>query len=194
MKNNIVSTFIFIFCFVIWGCNKSIGIREMDFYDYVYSKDMNDAFGYKVLEHNIKSTRIKGFLLKNIPRDLSVLEEFLLKYTRELLSVDFVAQSEKMILESQDVVDNKYIEIDFFRTSKEFPWVTDDKFIPPYHIGEGNPKDWVGSVLFNINKNEIDYYWFVKRKKGIVDYGKILEKIELLDNKVRVETVMGKVF
>lgn len=178
MKNKLIYFNLLIISFLFLSCNSNIEIKEIYFYDYVYSKDLNDAFGYKVLEHNMESTRIKGFLLKNIPKDLSVLENFLLTYTRELLSEDFIAQSEKIIFESQNTVNKKYIEIDFFRISKELPWQISKKYRIPYHLGEGNPKDWIGSILFDIDNNKIEHYWFAKRKKGIHNYGEIYQMIE----------------
>lgn len=177
MKIKIHNAFIIILSLVFSGCAKNIEMREMGYYDYVHIENKNDnlsSYGMNVL----KGTRFKGLLIRNSPNDIRDLENYIRNFIDELFSEDFIMDSEKMILESNSSVVNKNIEIDFFRTSNELPWRTDENFVPPYHLGEGNPRDWIGSVSFNINRNEIDYYWVAKRKKGIAGYGKILQKIE----------------
>lgn len=177
MKNKMISAFIIIFSFIFFGCDKSIEIRELDLFDYVYIENISEKLATNKIDA-YEGIRVKGFLIKNSPNNLQDLENYIIEYTNELLSEEFISDSENKIFESNKVVGTKNIEINFFRTSNELPWVIDENYIYPYHIGEGNPKDWIGSVLFNIDRNEIDYYWVAKRKKGMVDYGKILEKKE----------------
>ena len=95
-----------------------------------------------------ENTRLKGYLIKNAPYNINPTTE------------------------------EKAIEIDFFRVSKELPWIMNKDYIPPYHLGEGNPVDWIGRFIYNVNSDEIKYYFVCKRKKSFLNYGKITEEIE----------------
>lgn len=52
------------------------------------------------------------------------------------------------------------------------------KGIPPYHLGEGNPSDWIGRFVYSINTNQICYYYVCIRSDSLVKYGKIIRHIE----------------
>ncbi len=165
--------------FLFLSCsNKNIEVREIGFHDYVYVRDRNEEFGHVALKNNLEVTRIKGFLLKNVPDDLSLLDFFLKTYARELLSEDFIEESKKLIQKTQGFADKRFIEIDFFRTSKELPWIMDESYNPPRHLGEGNPKDLMGVFVYDIDEGETCRYFICTRSNSLFNYGLIKKSIE----------------
>lgn len=181
MKKRIISTCIFlwglrntimkkIYIFILFlililltGCKKKqIQIREHDFYDYIYAEN----------------TRVKGYLVNNSSKDLYNLEKYLYNCTKKILSKEFIQESVEKINNQNLNGNDKKIEIDFFRVSKEIPWKSKDKYIPPYHLGEGNPSDWIGRFVYSINTNQICYYYVCIRSDSLVKYGKIIRHIE----------------
>lgn len=44
--------------------------------------------------------------------------------------------------------------------------------------GEGNPSDWIGIFIYNINKNEICYYFVCTRADSVFNYGTIKKHVE----------------
>lgn len=161
--NNKNIYFFFIISLIFISCkDKQTQIKELEFYDSIIAEN----------------TRLKGYLIKNAPYNINELENFLYDYSKNILSDDFITQSINMIIERNPTTEEKAIEIDFFRVSKELPWIMNKDYIPPYHLGEGNPVDWIGRFIYNVNSDEIKYYFVCKRKKSFLNYGKITEEIE----------------
>ena len=156
--------FYFIIIILICSCkNKQMQIKEIDFYDYIY--DDNE--------------RVKGYLIKRPSKDINELEKFLFENTKKILTKEFIQQSLEKINNKNPVNnDDKTIEIDFFRVSKEIPWKIKKDYIPPYHMGEGNPSDWIGIFIYNINRKEICYYFVCTRTDSLFNYGTIKKHIE----------------
>ncbi len=162
MKNRIIMFFLIITTLLLVGCqNRQTEIRELDFYDYV---DVNE-------------TKIKGYLINNPPQDIDELESLLDDYLQGILSADFISQSVDEMKEKYPAAEERLIEIDFFRVSKELPWIMKSDYRPPYHLGEGNPRDWIGRFIYDANSGERCYYGIFNRKKSFFDYGKTTEEI-----------------
>ena len=121
---------------------------------------------------------MKGYLVNNSSKDLYNLEKYLYNCTKKILSKEFIQESVEKINNQNLNGNDKKIEIDFFRVSKEIPWKNKDEYIPPYHLGEGNPSDWIGRFVYSINTNQICYYYVCIRSDSLVKYGKIIRHIE----------------
>ena len=148
---------------LICSCqNRQMQIKEMSFYDYIYD-------GNK---------RVKGYLVNKPSKNIKELEEFLCDNTEKILSKDFVQNSLGKINNTNLSNNDKMIEIDFFRVSKEIPWEIKEDYVPPYHMGEGNPSDWIGRFIYNIDEDEIYYYFVCTRANSLFDYGTMKEHIE----------------
>ncbi|MBD5435029.1 MAG: hypothetical protein HDR36_00685 [Treponema sp.] len=175
MKNK--NILYFISAIFLIGCKNSVApeIRKLDFYDYVIPKNS---------EYENSVTREVGFLVKNPESDIDEMEFLLKMYAKKLLTKDFISETNASF-EEKGIHDSKgYIEIAFFRVSKELPWVMNADYIRPYHLGEGNPVDWIGRFIYDIELEEFNYYVIMKRSKGIFDYGKITSQ-----NKYRIKLV-----
>lgn len=121
--------------------------------------------------------RTKSFLVKHPPADIEELEVYLSDNFRQILSYEFIHQSITMITDRFPAAEVKYIEIVFYRVSKELPWTMDEQYIPPPNFGDGNPVDMIGHFLYDLRTHEICYSFVAKRKAGIFNYGEITEEI-----------------
>ena len=65
---------------------------------------------------------MKGYLVNNSSKDLYNLEKYLYNYTKKILSKEFIQESVEKINNQNLNGNDKKIEIDFFRVSKEIPW------------------------------------------------------------------------
>ncbi len=147
---------------LLTGCqNRQTEIRELDFYDYV-----------------VNNKREKGFLINNPPQDIDELKSLLYDYLQGILSADFISQSVDEMKEKNPAAEERLIEIDFFRVSKELPWIMKSDYRPPYHLGEGNPGDWIGRFIYDANSGEMCSYAVFNRGKSFFNYGKIIEEIK----------------
>ena len=68
-----------------------------------------------------KNTRVKGYLVNNSSKNLYDLEKYLYNYTEKILCKDFIQESEEKLDNHNLGSNDKTIEIDFFRVSKEIP-------------------------------------------------------------------------
>lgn len=168
MKNRIITFLLIVISLLLVGCqNGQTEIRELAFYDYV----------------DVNKTKLKGYLIKNPPQDIEELKNLLDDYLKSILSADFISQSVDEINEKNPTAEERLIEIDFFRVSKELPWIMKEDYMPPYHLGEGNPVDWIGRFIYDANSSEICYCFVSNRKKSFFDYGKITEEIVIINGK-----------
>lgn len=111
----------FLILILLTSCKKKqMQIKELDFYDYIYAKN----------------TRVKGYLVNNSSKNLYDLEKYLYNYTEKILCKDFIQESEEKLDNHNLGSNDKTIEIDFFRVSKEIPWEIKNEYIPPYHLGK----------------------------------------------------------
>lgn len=67
-----------------------------------------------------------------------------------------------------------------------------EDYRPPYHLGEGNPDDWIGRFVYDIALKECKYYAIFKRSKSIGNYGKITEEIKYFKDSVKDIYVLKK--
>ena len=153
---------LFLILILLTSCKKQMQIKELDFYDYIYAKN----------------TRVKGYLVNNSSKNLYDLEKYLYNYTEKILCKDFIQESEEKLDNHNLGSNDKTIEIDFFRVSKEIPWEIKNEYIPPYHLGEGNPSDWIGRFIYSFNTNQICYYYVCTRSNSLLKYGQIIKHIE----------------
>lgn len=169
MKTKSILYLILIIFFI--GCenDKTPEIRQLDFYDYVIQ--INARYEDTVV-------REVGFLVKNPETDINKMKSLLESYSVNLLTKDFISETKVFFAEKNMHNLNGCIEVDFFRVSKELPWIMDADYTRPYHLGEGNPGDWIGRFIYDIGLKEFKYYAIFKRSKRIGSYGKITEEIK----------------
>lgn len=98
------------------------------------------------------------------------------------MQAGFILQSVDEINERNPTAKEKLIEIDFFRASK-LPWIMKENYMPPYHLGEGNPVDLIGRFIYDVNSGEICYCSVCNRKKSFFDYEKVTEQIVIIHGK-----------
>lgn len=165
MKNRVIISLLACCVFIAGSQNKPPAIRELPFYDGV----------------DVCDTKLKGYLIHNPPKDIDALKDLLDDYFRNILTADFISQSVAEIHEKNPNAKTRLIEIDFFRVSKELPWIMKEDYVPPYHLGEGNPVDWIGRYIYDVRSGKIRYCLVCKRKESFFDYGKMTEKIEIIN-------------